>query len=82
MVSLVQAFLASFSGDTQAVSLYEYQGEVEAVICSGRVWQVWYRATLWTAESPIWLDLQPGDPVKVIDRHNLTLIIELWTVAR
>lgn len=51
-------------------------GEVDEVVKAGKVWRIRHQATFWTARSEQPVELHPGDWVKVVARHGLTLMIE------
>ncbi len=76
MISIVQAVLALFAEHGPVRFPHEEEGQVTEVIEPGRVWQISHGASYWFARSYRRLNLNPGDLVRVIDRHGIVLIIE------
>lgn len=78
LLTIVQAWIASFKLQQPTVSKTEWEGKIEAVVEQGKIWRVWYDATTWTARSNGSTEFHPGDWVKVVGREDLTLLIEPW----
>lgn len=57
------------------------EATITEVIRQGFTWRVYCESTYWKAKSLIPAVLFPGDVVRVIDRHNITLIIEPISVS-
>ena len=76
LLSIFQAWIASFATQQPTVCKVEWEGKIEAVMEQGKIWRVWYNATTWSARSDISVEFHPGDWVKVIGRQGLTLFIE------
>lgn len=57
-------------------SKIEDEATIEAVIQPGRLWRVYYQGTSWKARSNQNVSLEVGDTVYVVDRQNITLIVE------
>ena len=54
---------------------------VMEVIRPGKQWRVSFGGSYWNARCPQEASLQPGDIVYVVDRQNITLIIEPQLVS-
>jgi membrane protein implicated in regulation of membrane protease activity len=54
----------------------ESEAIVQEVIYQGRLWRVEFEATSWNARSEQEITLFPGDRVYVVNRQNITLIVE------
>lgn len=76
LLSLVQAWLASFTAQQPVVCKTEWEGKVETIVEQGKIWWVWYNATSWSARSDSSVEFHPGDWVKVTGRQGSTLFIE------
>ena len=65
--------------DTPHTSLqlgFDQEAIVMEVIQPGRQWRVSFSGSYWNARCSQEAPLQPGDVVYVVDRQNITLIIE------
>ena len=65
-------YLPWLDGDKSA-----YEAVIEDVLEPGKQWRVRYQASFWKAcSSSLDLQLHPKEIVRVVGRHNLTLIIQ------
>lgn len=76
MISLFQAFLAFFAASPQEDPAHTREGRIARVIEPNKIWQVWYKATYWSARSRTTANFRPGDLVRVVEREGLVLFIE------
>lgn len=67
------------------LSLSQRQGRIDRQVTAQRPGRVYFYATYWPARlSPTATlnELQPGDPVEVVDRDGLTLLVKPMSQRR
>lgn len=72
-------FLESLLATTES-SPFPFPFDREAIVLEvlqpGRLWRISFGGTTWYARCHRPLELTPGQIVYVVDRHNITLLIE------
>jgi membrane protein implicated in regulation of membrane protease activity len=58
------------------VPICEYEGKIDKIIESGKVWRVYHKATFWFARSQRSVNFHIGDFVRVVGRRGTVLLIE------